>query len=399
MKKGTFWIGIIFTVLLTLPAMVAAEPGVTDTEVVIGVTHPLTGPAASWGVNISGGMKAWADHINEQGGIHGRKIKLMIKDDGYNPARAVANLQEMKNKIFAVAGQLGSAPCNAAKDFYPENKIPLITAYGNLEIYAKQPKEKQKYYFVSYPNYEDETEYMTKYAVETLGAKKIAHFYQNDEYGLGANAGIKTYFKGNPGKAKLVSEVPYEVTERALATHAQKLKESGADTMMMTSMMSTGAIMTKTLAQIGYSPTVMGNFPLGPELMYKLAGQTWEGTYINMSAHMGIPGTHADADRVAAILIGKNPKLKGMEFLALFGAASIMHLAEGLKHAGRDLTREGLIKGMEQIKNWTPPAGGAPVTYGPDRHNGVNAIWPCVAKGGRHVLVPGGKAVVFKPKF
>lgn len=393
-KMLLFALAIVFLIPLSVSA---SDPGVTDTEVVIGVTQPLTGPAAGWGVNITGGMQAWADHINEQGGIHGRKIKLIIRDDGYNPARAVANLQRMKNQIFAVCAQLGSAPCNAAKDFYPENKIPLITAYGNVGIYAHQPKEKQKYYFIAYPDYEDETEYMTKYAIDKLGAKKIAHFYQNDEYGLGANAGIKKALNAKPGKAELVAEVPYEVTERALSTHALKLKESGADLLIMTAMMSSGAIMTKTLAKIAYQPVVMANFPLGPEMMYKIAGETWEGTFPNLSAHNGIPGIHDDATKVANILISKNPKLKGQEFLALFGATSVMHLAEGLKNAGKNLTREGLIKGMEMINNWTPPSGGAPVTYSPDRHHGVNAIWPCVAKDGKHI--PLGNYVAFDPKF
>jgi ABC-type branched-subunit amino acid transport system substrate-binding protein len=166
-------------------------PGVTDTEVVFGVTTPLTGPGAGWGVPISGGMQAWIEHINEQGGIHGRKLRLIVKDDGYNPARALANLQEMKDDVIAVVGQLGSAPCAAAKDFFPDNKIPLIHGYANVEIYAKQPKEKQKYYFSGYPDYEDENVFWTTYAIDELGAKKIAHFYQNDDYGVGANAGIK----------------------------------------------------------------------------------------------------------------------------------------------------------------------------------------------------------------
>ena len=91
------------TLFLLVPAgIAAADPGVTDEEVLVGVTQPLTGPADGWGVSITGGMQAWADHLNDQGGIHGRKIKLLIKDDGYNPARAVANLQEMKNKVFAI---------------------------------------------------------------------------------------------------------------------------------------------------------------------------------------------------------------------------------------------------------------------------------------------------------
>ena len=390
---------ILFIAVLFLVPLNAfsADPGVTDTEVVLGVSTPLTGPAAGWGVTISGGMKAWAEHVNDQGGVHGRKIKLIIKDDGYNPARAVANLQEMKNKVFAIVGQLGSAPCNAAKDFYPDNKIPLITAYGNLGIYAHQPKEKQKYYFISYPNYEEETWYMTYFAINQLGAKKVAHFYQNDEYGLGANAGIKKALKENPGRFEFVAEVPYEVGERALGTHALKLKESGADLVIMTAMMSSGAIMTKELAKIAYKPTLMGNFPLGMPVMFKLAGELWEGVYTNASAHMGIPGSHPEADRVAEIMVQKNPKLKGHEFLALFGAVSVMHFVEGAKNAGKDLTRENLIKGMEMIKNWKPEGMGAPVTYGPDRHNGLNGIWPMVAKNGE--LVPISEYVLFEPKF
>jgi ABC-type branched-subunit amino acid transport system substrate-binding protein len=389
---------LVLASLLIFPAAAfAKDPGITDDKIVLGVTQPLTGPAAGWGITITGGIKAWADHINDQGGIYGRKIELIIKDDGYNPARAVANLQGMKNKIFAVVAQLGSAPCNAAKDFYPQNKIPLITAYGNLGIYAHQPKEKRRYYFVSYPNYEDETRFMTYFALNKLGVKKIAHFYQNDEYGLGANAGIKQALKENPGRAELVAEVPYEVTERALGTHALKLKESGADLVIMTTMMSSGAIMTKELAKIAYRPYKMGNFPIGMPIMYKLAGENWEGTYINMSAHMSLPGFHPEADRVAAIINKQNPKLKGAEVLSLFGAVSMMHFAEGAKNAGKNLTRESLIKGMEMINNWKPEGMGAPVTYSPERHNGNNSIWPCVAKGGKHVPIE--NYVVFDPKF
>ncbi|MFC1883313.1 ABC transporter substrate-binding protein [Thermodesulfobacteriota bacterium] len=387
----------LILVLFIMPSYLAAETGVTDKEVVIGVIEPLTGPAAGWGVPIAAGIQGWADYINENGGIHGRKIKIIAKDDGYNPARSVAGLQEMKNDIFAVVGQLGSAPCAAAKDFYPENKIPLVTAYGNVMIYAKQPKEKQKYYFQAYPNYEDETEYMTGYAINTLGVKTIAHFYQNDEYGLGANAGIKTALKKNPGKAKLIAEIPYEVGERSLGTHAIKLKESGAELVIMTAMLSSGAIMTKEMAKIAYRPKVMGNFPLGNDLMFKIAGPTWEGTYSFVSAHQGIPGFHPEADKIFDLVSKRRPKAKGNAVTALFGAASMMHMEKGLQNAGKDLTRESLIKGMEKIKNWTCPAGGAPITYGPDRHHGTNSVWPVVAKDGKHR--PIGNYIEFKPKY
>ena len=90
MKKTSFWLGILLAIILTIPSAVSAQQkvrGVTDTEIVIGWNTPLSGPAALWGVTGLGG-KAWLDYINDQGGIHGRKIKVILKDDGYNPARA-----------------------------------------------------------------------------------------------------------------------------------------------------------------------------------------------------------------------------------------------------------------------------------------------------------------------
>jgi len=95
MKKTLCWVSMLLAVILILPSAGSAGKvrGVTDTEVVIGWTTPLSGPAALWGVTALGG-KAWADYINDQGGINGRKIKVILKDDGYNPARAMANLRK-----------------------------------------------------------------------------------------------------------------------------------------------------------------------------------------------------------------------------------------------------------------------------------------------------------------
>src|SRR5215468_12713808 len=90
-------------------------PGVTDTEIVIGVTAPLSGPAAIYG-NLAVAKEAWARYINDQGGVHGRKLKVVVKDDGFHPARAVANLREMKDSAFLVAGLVGSAVVSATRD-------------------------------------------------------------------------------------------------------------------------------------------------------------------------------------------------------------------------------------------------------------------------------------------
>ncbi|MBM3301580.1 MAG: ABC transporter substrate-binding protein [Deltaproteobacteria bacterium] len=382
-------------VLLPAIAGAADVPGVTGDKVVIGVTTPLSGPAALWGVT-GMGMKAWADHVNEKGGVHGRKIEVILKDDAYNPTRALANLQEMKGNVFAVCGLLGTAILNASKEFFAENKIPLITAYGDVRIWAKLPKDQLHYVFIAYTDYEDEADYMTKYAVEKLGAKKLALFYQNDDYGKMAMSGVEKALK-EVGKGELAGAVPYEVTERALSTHALKLKETGADAVILYPTMTHGALILKEMAKLDYKPKVLVTFTLGDPIMYTVAGEPWEGTYIALPGNSGIPGSEPEADKVVEIMVKQDPKLKGKEYLALFGAVSMMHMVEGLKNAGKDLTPETLIKGMEKIKDWKPEGLAAPVTYAPDRRHGVNASRMGQAKGGKHVPIT--EFTMFKPRF
>jgi branched-chain amino acid transport system substrate-binding protein len=386
-----------FTLLMVAGVAWGADvPGVTDTEVVIGCTTPLSGPAALWGTT-GMGMKAWADYINDQGGIHGRKIKFVMKDDAYNPTRGLANLQEMKGNVFAVCGVLGTAILNASKDFYTENKIPLITAYADVRIWEQMPRDKLKYVFIAYPDYGDEAEYLTKYAIDKLGSKKVALFYQNDDYGKHALDGLKKELAANPGKAELVGAVPYELAERALGTHALKLKETGADTLFIYTTPTHGALILKEIHKIGFKPKALSTFTLGDPIMYKLAGDVWEGTYIALPGNSGLPGSDPGADRIVEILTKYDPSLKGKEYLALFGAMSMIHMVEGLKNAGKDLTPETLIQGMEKIKDWTPDAVGAPVTYTPDRRHGVNASRMGVAKDGKHVPIE--PFTIFKPRF
>jgi branched-chain amino acid transport system substrate-binding protein len=397
MKAG--WIGTLSMVLLlgiVFSTQAATVPGVTDTEVTVGMTTPLSGPAALWGTTALG-AKAWADYINDQGGVHGRKIKVILKDDGYNPARAMANLTEMKGQIFAVNALLGTAIINATKDFFPENKIPLINAYADVRIWAKYPKDKLKYVFIGYPDYENEAEYLTTYAVKNLGAKKIGLFYQNDDYGKMAMEGVNQGLKKLSGQASLVGTVPYEVTERALATQAQKLKETGADTLLLYPTMTHGALILKEMAKLGYKPKVLLTFTLGDPIMFNIAGaEVWEGVYPASPANSGVPG-EKEVDRVIEILKKYDPKLAGKEYLAVFGATSMMYLVEGLKNAGRNLTPETMIKGMEMIKNWKPEGIGAPVTFSADRHHGVNGSRVMKAEKGKHVPIT--EYTIYKPLF
>ncbi len=396
MKGSRIW--ILAVCLLWAPAYGVAQgvPGVTDTEVTIGITNPLSGPAALWGMT-GVGAKTWADYINDKGGVHGRKINVILRDDGYNPSRALANLTEMKGKVFAVAALLGTAIVNTTKDFFAENKVPLITAYGDVRIWEKYPKDKLRWVFVSYPDYKDEGEFLTGHAVKNLGAKKISVFYQNDDYGKMGLEGVKLALSKLSGRVSLGATIPYDVTERAMATHAQKLKEGGADVLVIYASPTHGPLILKEMAKLDYRPKAVISFPLGDPIMYKIAGpDVWEGVYPAAPANSGLPGDPA-ADKVIEILKKYEPKIVGKEYLALFGAVSMMYVAEGLKNAGRNLTPEGMIKGMEMIKNWKPEGVGAPVTFGPDRRHGVNGSRLTHAEKGKHV--PISDYVIYKPLF
>jgi len=244
--------GLILSVVFLLPVLSHAAPvnGVTDTTVTVGVTLPLSGPAALWGQGAAYGLNAWTKYINDKGGIHGRKLEVLIRDDGYNPVRALANLKEMQDKIFAQAGLLGTAMINTTKDFFPENKIPLTFPSGDVRIWEKFPKDKMHWIFVAYPDYLDEAEYLAEYAIKNLGAKKISLFYQNDDMGKMALKGVNQALSKFPGRASLGTTIPYEVTERSLATHAQKLKEAGGDVLILYATTTHGALILKETAKL-----------------------------------------------------------------------------------------------------------------------------------------------------
>ena len=372
MRLKTFGVLLLVLVMSATSAWAQAKvPGVTDTEIVIGATTPLSGPAAAWGTTALG-AEAWAKYVNEQGGVHGRKIRVELKDDGYNPGRSVANVTDMKDSVFALVGLLGTAVLNANKDNVAEAKLPTIWPYGNPQVFAKQPREKLKYVFMVYPNYEDEGEFLVQQAAKLEKAKKVAVFYQNDDYGKGGLEGVKRGVKGLGGAVSIAAEVAYEVADRELGTHALKVKDSGADTVVLYSTVTHGANLIKEMAKVGYRPKIFAAFPLGDRhTMFRLLGDLWEGAYYDRTG--AVPG-EPEADRIIEILLKQDPKFKGRESFALSGSVAMMATVEGLKRAGRNLTRESFVEGMESIKNWTPEKLTPPITWGPNRRHGLNSV-------------------------
>jgi ABC-type branched-subunit amino acid transport system substrate-binding protein len=344
-------------------------PGVSEKEVVLGMSAPLSGPAAAWG-SVHLGAQAWATHVNANGGVNGRQIRVVVKDDGYVPGRAVANVTEMKDSVFAIVGLLGTAVLNANKDLVAEAGVPVVGPFGNPRIFARQPKEKVARVFALYPDYESEGNFLGGQIVAQTPARKAAVFYQNDDYGKEGKEGLLRGL-GTAG-GTVVAEVPYELQDRELGLQALKLKESGAEVVVLFSTTTHGANLVKEMAKVGYRPAVFASFPLGDyQVMYRLLGELWNGAYVTgYVPFMGEP----EADRVIDVLLKQDEKLKGRELFALTGAITMMVAVEGLRLAGHELTRESYVRALEGLRDFKPEGLGAGITFGPGRHHGLNTV-------------------------
>jgi ABC-type branched-subunit amino acid transport system substrate-binding protein len=355
--------------LLSAPAL-AQAPGVTDGEIAIGVSAPLSGPASAWS-SIALAAEAWARLANAKGGVHGRKLRLVIKDDAYNPGQAVANVNEMKDSVLAMLCLLGTAVLNANKEALAEAGVPSIFPLGNPEVFAGMDKAKLRGVFMAYPDYADEGAFLVAQAVKLEGAKKIAVFHQNDDYGKGGVAGVRHGVAAAAGVA-IAAEVSYEVADRELGTHALKLKESAADTLILYSTATHGAGVIKEMAKVGYRPRIFAAFPLGDRsVLFRLLGELWEGAYYDVNG--AVPG-EPEADRVLAAVLKEEPRLKGRESFALLGVTAAATLLEALQRAGRDLSREKLVRAMESLQNFSPERLTAPIFWSAARHHGLNAV-------------------------
>ena len=129
-----------------------------------------------------------------------------------------------------------------------------------LDVWTSLPKEKRRYIFTTSPDYKDEGSFQADYAAKELGSKKIAIFYMNNDFGKAHVTGVKKALKAMVGKAELTGAVPYEGAERALSAHAFKLKESGADAVILAATPLHGALIVKEMAKIGYRPKLLAIF-------------------------------------------------------------------------------------------------------------------------------------------
>jgi ABC-type branched-subunit amino acid transport system substrate-binding protein len=367
-KKVFISLIAVLAVLLIANATPAANPaGFDDNEIRIGQWGPQTGPAAPWG-SVARGSKLLFDIVNEEGGIHGRKIKYFIRDDMYNPAQTAAVVKELVERqgVFAFVGGVSAAGGLAVKDYLAQNKVIWVGPATSVKEYVFPV---QPYLFSVYPLYEDEASVLTKYIVETLKLKKIGILYQNDAFGKNGFDGCKQRL--DTYKMSLVAEIPVEPTEKDLASQILRLKSSGAEAVLMYVNPTTAVITLKTAANVGYKPQWVSSNTLSDyPLMHKISGGLWEGVIT------GGLGEIPDSKNPLMVKYREAAKrLSPEERWGTFYYAGILFadpIVEALKKAGRNLSTEAVMKALNAIKDYQTI--GPKITWTEKQHQGTDSL-------------------------
>lgn len=355
MKTKKFW--VLFWVLLVLfgwSMVSAAEEGVTDTEIHIGQWGPQTGPAASWGA-VARGTDAYFKMINDQGGIHGRKLIHHMFDDAYNPAKTKAGVKELQEGkgIFCWVSGVGTAPGLAVKDYLMERKIPWIGPSAGSLHWIDPP---QKYLFAVYPLYVVEAKALIRYAVNELKNQRIAIVYQNDDYGKNGLKGAREEL-ANFGLG-LAAEIPVEITDTDMKPHVMMLRKAEPDAVLLWvppvhAVKIVGTAKAMQLEPQWMSTSTCSDFPL----MMHISKGLWQGVIAATFAET------PDSDNVLLATYKKDAYEKyaakderwGLFYYA--GMAFAEPLVEALKRSGRDLTREKLVHELENLNGFKGISG------------------------------------------
>lgn len=347
----------ILVSLVLILGIAFAQTGVTDTEIRIGTWGPQSGPAAAWGTVMTA-IDAYFQYVNDNGGVNGRNLVLVSRDDGYDPARAVSAVRELidREKVFALVGGIGTANGLAVLPFVKRNKIPWVSPSTGSGAFAKQS---DGLIYASYTNYGIESALMARYSVNELGNKKIAVFYQNDGYGKEGLEGVRSEVAKLISQgidATVVTEISYERGETNMGVQALRLSASGADALVMYSTPMAAASLLNEIQNLDYHPRILATSALlDPSLLANpgMQGALLAAFFKLPSAVVGEGNGDPVADDIYANVVVKYaPEAAKDPFRSLAGIAFAQPLVEALKAAGPNLTRESLIEALNSISNY-----------------------------------------------
>ncbi len=380
----------------------STAPGVTATSITFGTHQPLTGPAAPGYSEIAPASQAFFDYVNAHGGVYGRKIHLIIKDDAYNPTNTVNVVHQLvlQSNVFGIFEGLGTPTHTKVVSFLNASRIPDIFVASGCPCWDKGSS--QPYTFGWQPNYTIEGKILGQYLKQHFAGKKIGVLYQDDDFGQGGLAGIKDEVPAG----SIVSAQPYQPGVTTLAPQITAIKSAKADVLVDFTVPIYTAIGQLTSFTLGYKPQlVVSNVGIDPitvgGLLKTISKGKASGTALIEGAITdGYLPSNTDTSNPWIQLFmkihdqyDKNAPFDGN---VEYGMANAYTLVQALKAAGPHLTRQDLVQAIDQHgASWTGP-GLVPFRYSTSIHGGFGGAEIGMVKGGKIVL--SGKPLTSTPE-
>jgi len=347
---------LAFGMTLATPALAQKkyDTGATDTEIKVGQTIPLSGPASAYG-SIGKVQAAYIRMINEQGGINGRKVNLIQYDDAYSPPKTVEQVRKLveSDEVLTTFQIIGTPPNAAVQKYLNDKKVPQLLASTGATRFT-DPKNFP--WTIAYnPNYQSEAHIYARFILENYPNAKIAILYQNDDLGKDYVKGLKD---GLGAKAKMiVAEASYELSDPTVDSQMVTLKSSGADLFYNITTPKFGAQAIKKAAELGWKPVQILDINASP-VSQTLVPAGLENAKGIISVNYGKDpldpqwADDAGMKRYKAFMAKYAPGEDANSGIATYGYSTAALLVQILKQCGDDLTRANLMKQATSIKNY-----------------------------------------------
>ncbi|MBI4758798.1 MAG: ABC transporter substrate-binding protein [Chloroflexi bacterium] len=354
-------------------------PGVSSDCIRLGTTCDLSGPNAYIGMAAFRGYSAYYRYVNGRGGVHGRQIDLLVKDDAFDPERTRAAVRKLveEDQVFAIVSPLGTPTNLAVMDYLLARQVPVVSPHTGASIWALPPK---RTYFALQPNYQAEGRLLAQYALE-LGARRPALYAVDDLFGQEGAAAFDAELKG--AGVEPVARALHPARESAPRRWIEELAAAQPDLVALFTYVKPAADLLALAYRRGFRPRWLGSYVLsGPEIFLLAGREALEGmvvtTYpLGPRGHRGLT--------LFEKLLARDPIGAPPGTHSRIGYAAAQLVVEGLERAGRDLTRDGFIAALESLRDWT---GGLlpPITYSPGDRRGLTSLALRRAKEGNWIV-------------
>lgn len=362
-KQFRFLLAAFF---LTLTQVSHAAEGITARSILLGQSAAMTGPSSDLGNAIRDGALAYFEDVNAKGGVNGRLIELKTLDDGYEPDRTLANTKALlENDVFAMFGFVGTATSMAALPLLKKDEIPFFAPLSGAQA-LREPLMPNVFHIRA--SYFAETEKIVE-NLDALGVKKIAVFFQNDAYGRAGLEGVERALKKRKLDVMAVATVERNSVDVASAVTKLKALQPRAVVIITAHKASTAFIrgMLKDAESIPYLWNI--SF-VGSKVLANSLGKDGRGIMISEVVPSPWDEKLSVVKEYKRLYLSKPGREMG--FISLEGFIAAKVFVEGLRRAGKDLSRANFIKAVESMHAYD--AGGFTVKFGPNDHTGSDFV-------------------------